>query len=181
LIAAKIIANIINPNITIEFAYIALIPTIPILLFYPSKITVLKNIDWRTILFFIGMFILIAAVWNTGLIQKILAGHSEWFGSIIAIIIISILLSQVVSNAPMVILILPFITGTADNQPALLSLAVGSTLAGNLTMLGAASNIIVFQHAYRKGIDCFSFKTFSLIGLAITIPCIIIYIAFLSL
>ncbi|MDC0535203.1 SLC13 family permease, partial [Francisellaceae bacterium] len=180
LVVMKILLSSLDNSVHISFAIIALVPAIFILLLYPSRTLVMKNIDWRTIVFFIGMFVLIHAVWLTGILQYSFNGHHNWFNHVLPVLIISIILSQIVSNAPMVILVLPLIASSGGGQTELLALAAGSTIAGNFTILGAASNVIIFQYAIRKGIDCFSFGSFIVIGSLITLPCILIYYLFLT-
>jgi Na+/H+ antiporter NhaD/arsenite permease-like protein len=61
-----------------------------------------------------------------------------------------------------------------------MALAAGSTIAGNLTILGAASNVIVIQHAEREG-ETISFITFLKIGLPLTIINSLVYAGYLML
>jgi Na+/H+ antiporter NhaD/arsenite permease-like protein len=59
-------------------------------------------------------------------------------------------LSNVVSNVPAVMIFRPFLAHVANPHRAWLALAMSSTLAGNLTILGSIANLIVVQHARRK-------------------------------
>jgi Na+/H+ antiporter NhaD/arsenite permease-like protein len=63
---------------------------------------------------------------------------------------VSALLSNLVSNVPAVMLLKPVITAMPDPEAAWLLLAMGSTLAGNLTILGSIANIIVVEGARPK-------------------------------
>jgi Na+/H+ antiporter NhaD/arsenite permease-like protein len=76
------------------------------------------------------------------------------------------LLSQVLSNVPFVVLYLKAL-GVAVNVKTLMLLAAGSTLAGCITIFGAASNIIILQSAEKRG-ETLSIKEFSLIGVLTT-------------
>ncbi|WP_162902249.1 SLC13 family permease [Facilibium subflavum] len=180
LILLKIIINAWSKDVVIPFACVSLLPALVILWLTPNKKKVLKSIDWRILVFFVSMFILIAAVWKTGVFQMLLDGKQSWFSQPVFIIIMALALSQVVSNAPMVVLLLPFIGQVDTVHQGLLSLAVGSTFAGNLTLFGAASNIIVFQAAMKRGIDCFSARSFFIIGVMISIPSLLVYYLFLT-
>ena len=60
-------------------------------------------------------------------------------------------------------------------------LAAGSTIAGNLTLFAAASNIIIIETAESKGLKAFSFVEFLKIGVIVTIVNIIIYFLFIGL
>ena len=66
------------------------------------------------------------------------------------ILTLSIGLSQLISNVPFVALYLPAM-GIAVSQRQLMALAAGSTIAGNLLILGAASNVIIIQNAEKEG------------------------------
>jgi hypothetical protein len=63
------------------------------------------------------------------------------------LLLVSVLLSQFISNVPLVALYLPLLAGADVN--ALMALVVGSTLAGNVFIMGAASNIIIAQNAEK--------------------------------
>ncbi|MDO5760117.1 MAG: anion transporter, partial [Bacteroidota bacterium] len=72
--------------------------------------------------------------------------------SILIIFVISILLSQVLSNVPYTILILPLFI-QANSQILWLSLATSSTLAGNITIFGAMANLIVIEQANKNNVS----------------------------
>jgi len=93
------------------------------------------------------------------------------------ILALSIGLSQLISNVPFVALYLPAM-GSTVSQGQLMALAAGSTIAGNLLILGAASNVIIIQNAEKEG-KTISFVEFSRIGILITILDAIIYFIFL--
>jgi Na+/H+ antiporter NhaD/arsenite permease-like protein len=61
-------------------------------------------------------------------------------------------LSNVVSNVPAVLVLRPFVAGLGDSQHAWLVVAMASTLAGNLTLVGSVANLIVAQRARRYGV-----------------------------
>ena len=62
---------------------------------------------------------------------------------------VSAILSNIVSNVPAVLIFRPFLAHVANPERAWLTLAMSSTLAGNLTVLGSVANLIVVQHARR--------------------------------
>jgi len=62
-----------------------------------------------------------------------------------------------------------------------MALAAGSTIAGNLTILGAASNIIVLEAAESRGLKAFSFAEFLKIGVVVTLVNAVVYGVFLCL
>jgi Na+/H+ antiporter NhaD/arsenite permease-like protein len=109
----------------------------------------LVRVDWQTLLLFTGMFVLTESVWLSGFFQQFLP-HSSSLSDPGVIVLSSLFLSQVLSNVPFVIFYLKALGETAT-APALLLLAAGSTLAGCLTLIGAASNLIILQSAEKRG------------------------------
>jgi Na+/H+ antiporter NhaD/arsenite permease-like protein len=96
-----------------------------------------------------------------------------------AVLGISTVLSQLISNVPLVALYLPLLKHVAISTKELMALAAGSTIAGNLTILGAASNVIIIQNAEKRGATI-TFVDFVRIGVPLTIVNLLIYWLFLS-
>jgi Na+/H+ antiporter NhaD/arsenite permease-like protein len=134
-------------------------------------------VDWETLAFFAGMFVLMDAVWLSGFFQPFLPVSSELSNPAI-ILSSSVLLSQVVSNVPFVVLYLKAL-GSAS-EATLVLLAAGSTLAGCLTIFGAASNIIVLQTAEKKG-ETLPMREFAYAGIASLATSIFFIMAWVSL
>lgn len=163
----------------VSFSLIALLPAMVVLFFNHDKIKLLKTIDWGTILFFISMFILMQSVWDSQYFQTHLQTWQLDVTHINVIFLVSIVLSQLISNVPLVALYLPLLpTGTPD-VAGLMALAAGSTIAGNLTLLGAASNIIILHNAEKRGDKGFGFFTFMAVGLPLTMLNVLVYKLFL--
>jgi len=80
-------------------------------------------------------------------------------------------LSNIVSNVPAVLVFRPFIPHLADPQRAWLTLAMSSTLAGNLTVLGSVANLIVIQRARHKA--AITFWEYARVGVPLTILTIV--------
>ncbi|MFH0817003.1 MAG: SLC13 family permease [Candidatus Micrarchaeota archaeon] len=118
--------------------------------------------DWETMLFFAGMFILMGAVWDSGFFQQFMPEQAKLSDPSV-IMIASIFFSQVFSNVPFVVLYLKAL-GPATAK-SLVLLAAGSTLAGGITIFGAASNIIILQSAEKRG-ETLPVKEFMLVGAA---------------
>ena len=76
-------------------------------------------------------------------------------------------------------LVLPLVFESSGSLPALLALAVGSTIAGNLMVLAAASNVIIIQRAEQEG-HTLSFRTFAWIGGPLTILQAVVYAVYLE-
>lgn len=176
LIACKIFLVEFLPAWDFSLSWIALVSAVPVLL-SRKRVEILKNIDWSTLVFFVSMFVLMQSVWISGTCQELLARLSPQLGSVSMILALSIGLSQLISNVPFVALYLPAM-GSTVSQGQLMALAAGSTIAGNLLILGAASNVIIIQNAEKEG-KTLSFAEFSKIGILITILDAIIYFIFL--
>jgi Na+/H+ antiporter NhaD/arsenite permease-like protein len=176
LIVCKIFLVEFLPSWNFSLSLIALLSAFPVIL-SRKRIEILKNIDWATLIFFISMFVLMESVWISGTCQGLLEKMSPQLSSVPMILVLSIGLSQLISNVPFVALYLPAM-GSTVSQEQLMALAAGSTIAGNLMVLGAASNVIIIQNAEKKG-EILSFAEFSRIGVLITILDVIIYFIFI--
>lgn len=176
LIFVKVAFVFLKSPFDFRLIYIALIGALPIVLFSSKRIEVVKKIDWSTLVFFASMFVLMQSVWNSGFFQSLISGIN--ISSVFAILLISIILSQFISNVPLVALYLPLLLLVGAGTKQMAALAVGSTIAGNLFILGAASNIIIIQNAEKKG-ETITFLEFAKIGIPLTIINLLIYWLFL--
>ena len=176
LIVLKILAVLFGFGDQFRLTYIALLACLPILLFSPKRWQVLRHIDWRTLVFFPSLFILMQSVWNTGVFQ-VMVRHFD-VGAIPTILLLSAGTSQFISNVPFVSLYLPLLLHINAEAKAMTALAAGSTIAGNLMILGAASNIIILQNAEKKG-EIITFWDFSKIGIPLTATQLFVYWLFL--
>lgn len=179
LILLKISMMLIGKGPEIELTYISIISAMPIILLSKKRIGVLKGVDWHTLVFFASMFVLMQSVWDTGFFQTIIIDHGIDMGSVPSIFLISTSVSQFISNVPLVALYVPILTAIGASTKAFISLACGSTIAGNLLVLGAASNIIIIQNAEKRGAECFNFKEFAKIGIPMTMLNIAVYMLFI--
>ena len=117
---------------------------------------VYREIDWSLLVLFIGLFIVVAGVEKNSslpgdLFRAVQRFHLERVAVLSAF---AALLSNIVSNVPAVLVFKPFIAHMSDPARAWLTLAMSTTLAGNLTILGSVANLIVVQrsrHAVRIG------------------------------
>jgi len=169
---ANIAASLVTGAIVIPLPLIGLAAALPIIILSGERVTVLKAIDWCTLVFFAAMFVLMAAVWQTGFFQS-LAGVAG-VTSVPAILGTSVVISQFISNVPFVALFQPLIMQAGGTTAQLMALAAGSTIAGNLTILGAASNVIIIQQAEARG-ETLTFWEFAKIGVPLTVIQVGIY------
>jgi len=163
-----------------RLTYIALAACSPIVAFSRRRLEIVRGIDWQTLVFFTSMFVLMESVWMTGYIQTAINGAGRDITSIPAIFAVSLLLSQVISNVPLVALYLPLIVHEGAKESSLVALAAGSTIAGNLTILGAASNVIIIQNAEDNAGQTITFWEFARIGVPLTIANVLVFWLFLS-
>ena len=178
LVFVKIITEMMQTSLRINFSYIALIAALPIL-FSNKRWILIKQLDWGTLLFFASTFILMQSVWDSGFFQATINYFHLSITQVPLILIISIIFSQFISNVPLVALYLPLLINhhAADSQ--YLALAAGSTIAGNLSIIGAASNIIIVQNMEKRGMRGFGFFEYIKIGSPLTVMNILIYVYFL--
>lgn len=115
----------------------------------PEK--VYRRIDWGLLVMFAGLFVVIAGLEKSPLEQnlKSIAGGLHLDNTYV-LSGISAALSNVVSNVPAVLVFKPFMTHLLDPVRGWLVLAMSSTLAGNLTILGSVANLIVIEQARRE-------------------------------
>ena len=100
--------------------------------------------------------------------------------SIPGVLTVSTVVSQLISNVPLVALYLPTLKQFATGMDSYMALAAGSTIAGNFLIFGAASNLIIIQNAERRGEKGISFFEFAAYGIPLTIINLIVYYIFLA-
>ncbi len=137
-----------------------------------------KGLDWETIAFLIGIFIVVGAISETGLLDDFAA----WLGKItggnkllgfILILTFSVLISGFVDNVPYIIVMLPVAVTLATNMNIskelyMFALLIGSCLGGNLTPFGASANVVAMGILKKEG-HPISFGGFLKIGAPFTI------------
>jgi Na+/H+ antiporter NhaD/arsenite permease-like protein len=171
----KIVVTAIPGGYSIPITWIAAAAGIPVLLLSPKRSALIKTLDWSTLIFFAAMFVLMNSVWQTGYFQRYFTSSGMDLTRIPSVMTVSILLSQLISNVPLVALCLPTLTGAGASTKLLMALAAGSTIAGNLLIFGAASNVIIIQNAESRGEEGISFTDFARIGIPLTIVQALIY------
>lgn len=140
----------------------------------------MKGVDWVLLLFFASLFIVVGAVGHTGVLDFMFnLPLQDNLAGILSIHGISLVMSQILSNVPYTVLMLPLMH-TADSQTLWLALASASTLAGNATILGAMANIIVIESADKLGVKI-TFREFLKSGILVTLATYAISLLFLSL
>jgi len=114
---------------------------------------VYAEIDWSLLLMFAGLFIIVAGAERTLLTPARIAAIGRFHLDQVPVLsLVTAALSNIVSNVPAVLMMKPFVGQLRDPGTAWLVMAMASTLAGNLTVLGSIANLIVVQKAAVSGV-----------------------------
>jgi Na+/H+ antiporter NhaD/arsenite permease-like protein len=177
-----IIAFFLSSPLGLDVSLIALVTGAVVLLLSkvrPSE--VIRGVNWVLLLFFVGLFVVIGGAREAGVLDVVLDRitlTSDAQG-IVSLHLASALVSQLVSNVPLTMLIIPLIEGV-PGEVLWISLAAGATLAGNATLIGSVANLIVAEGAAREGVTV-SFGEFLKAGLLVTAVTLALSIGILSL
>ena len=156
--------------------------------------SVLEKIEWGTIFFFIGLFIAVGALIETGIIKQIALycfeiTKGEVLETSLLVLWLSAIISAFLDNIPFVATMIPLIfdmgnMGIVNLEPIWWSLALGACLGGNGTIIGASANLIVAAMAAEKGHNISFVKylkvVFPVMLLTILISTIYVYLRFLN-
>ncbi len=145
---------------------------------------ILEGVDWTLLLFFSGLFVVMHGVEASGLATSLIGKMGDLtsyssVGKIAGLSVVSVILSNLVSNVPAVMLLKPLTQSLGNGHFLWLALAMSSTLAGNLTLIGSVANLIVAQQARRK-VEI-GFMEYFRVGALITAITIAIGIAVLAI
>ncbi|PLR87939.1 MULTISPECIES: ArsB/NhaD family transporter [Bacillus] len=195
IIAVTIGGFFLHQFIEIQTATIALAGAFLLLLITGDKYLdrALEKVEWTTIFFFIGLFVIVGGLVETGLISALarkalfLTG-GELKTTTLLILWMSALLSAFVDNIPFVATMIPMIKemgemGINDLEPLWWSLALGACLGGNGTLIGSSANLVVAGLAAKEG-HPIAFGKYLIVGfpfmiLSILISTIYIYFRYL--
>ena len=150
---------------------------------------VLREVEWPTLFFFIGLFMLIAGVIEIGMIEAIATALTDLTGGALAggaivILWLSAVLSGVVYNIPYTATMLPVVEQMSEphggSQALWWALAAGADMGGNLTIIGASANVILASMSEREG-HPIGFWTFMKYAAPVTLGSILISTAYIWL
>ena len=142
----------------------------------------LRDIEWNTLFFFVGLFMLIEAVVHVGIVGGITDALAQAAGgrldlAAMGILWFSALASAIVDNIPYTATAIPIVQGLVDSglsaDALWWSLALGACLGGNLTIVGASANIVVANLAARDG-HPITFGQFFRYGLGVVLASLVI-------
>jgi len=132
----------------------------------PEKIY--SQIDWSLLVMFSGLFVVLEGVEKTSLDEHFLQlANTLRLHDIGMLSLLSAALSNLISNVPAVMVLKPVVERLPDARTGWLALAMSSTLAGNLTLLGSVANLIVVEQARKK--VTISFWEYTRVGLPLTV------------
>jgi Na+/H+ antiporter NhaD/arsenite permease-like protein len=142
---------------------------------------VYEQIDWSLLVMFAGIFVVVhsfgqhvVARWDLTSWQPLARAP------LVVLTLLATGLSNLVSNVPAVLLFRPLVPLLAKPDTAWLVLAMSSTFAGNLTLLGSVANLIVAEGARREGVEL-SFTEYCRVGIPVTVLTLVLGTGWLSL
>ncbi|MDD3070441.1 ArsB/NhaD family transporter [Methanoculleus horonobensis] len=166
--------SFVDPAMGLEPAEVALIGA-AILLFWSrqSPEEIFEKIEWPALFFFGGLFVIVGALVETGIISSIAAVMVENVGStgeaMFIVAWFAAIASAIVDNIPLTAAMIPLIHdmgATMDVYPLWWALALGACLGGNGTAIGASANVVVIGIAEREGIGI-TFIDFLKVGMLV--------------
>ncbi len=174
--AGVVVGFLMHGTLHLEPATIALAGATILLLWGRSDPHhVLREVEWTTLIFFIGLFIIVEAVVQVGIIEAVaeallrLTGGNLQVTSML-LLWFSAIASGIVDNIPYTATMIPIVETLGQSMPVMplwWSLALGACLGGNATLVGAAANVVVANLAEKSG-HPISFKRFLGYGVATT-------------
>ena len=190
-LGAVILAFFLHGALHLEAATIALFGAAALMLYARSDVEeVLREVEWSTLLFFVGLFVIVGGLEATGFVDRIaelLTGVAGGTSATTAVILIwgSGIASGIIDNIPFTATMIPVIQGLAEaeglseaqTRPLWWSLALGADFGGNLTLIGASANVVVAGMSERAG-EKISFLRFMAYGIPVTLITLVIATAY---
>jgi Na+/H+ antiporter NhaD/arsenite permease-like protein len=174
-------AFVLHPVLHIEPSIVALVGAgILILISRLDRSDYLGSVEWETLLFFAGLFIMVGALVKTGVIDQLAQTAIEATGgdallTVMLILGVSAPVSGIIDNIPYVATMTPIVSELAASitdgtNPHVLwwALALGADFGGNLTAVGASANVVMLGIA-RRADNPISFWEFTRKGLVVTV------------
>jgi len=175
--------------VTIHISIIAMAGAAVLYAISGQRREIMKNVNYPVLVFFAAMFVVTSALWSSGAISLFMKHFptpdpNNIFQSSAVISAYSITFGQILSNVPFVALYNYIMIDngfTATHVAQWMMLAAASTISGNLTILGAASSIIIIQDTESRGVKAFTFLEFLKIGSVVTVANLAVYYLFVVL
>lgn len=183
-----IVGFLVSSLVGIQAATVALLgATVLLVLGRLEPGPVLREIEWPTLFFFIGLFMLVSGVVGVGIIDSLADGLLEATGgdptvTTIGLLWMSGFVSAIIDNIPYTATMIPLVDGLAaagvPAEPLWWALALGADLGGNATIVGASANVVVANLAARAG-HPIGFGQFLRYGLSVTIASLLLSTVYL--
>jgi Na+/H+ antiporter NhaD/arsenite permease-like protein len=158
--ATTILAFLYSRTLGLEAATIAMAGAVVLMIVTRTDVhEILNTVEWPTLFFFIGLFILVGAVVKAGIISDLATAVLAWTGgrtdlAALAVLWMSGVISAIVDNIPYTVTTVPLIQElgkTVDPEPLIWALALGANLGGNATIVGASANVVVASMSEARG------------------------------
>ncbi|MDI3314465.1 MAG: ArsB/NhaD family transporter [Mycobacterium sp.] len=192
-LATMLTGFVVSPAIHLQPSLVALLGAGALILVSRlDRSDYLHSVEWDTLLFLVGLFIMVGALLKTGIITKLaqLAAHATGGNALLTTMLVlgvSTLVSGFIDNVPYVATMTPIVGHLAETMPShphqnvlWWSLALGGDLGGNLTAVGATANIVMLGIATRAG-NPISFWEFTRKGVVVTAISVALCAAYLWL
>jgi Na+/H+ antiporter NhaD/arsenite permease-like protein len=188
ILVATILLFFAHQALHLEPATVALTGAAVMLLVTSQKIEdVLGGLEWPTLFFFLGLFVMVGALEETGAIDEVAQGIADVTAGnrtaeLLGIAWVSAIGSGIVDNIPFTAAMIPVVEqlGGADNDSYWWALALGACFGGNATLVAAAANVAAAGMAARAGRPS-GFVEFLRIGLPVTLVSMLIATAYIAL
>jgi Na+/H+ antiporter NhaD/arsenite permease-like protein len=186
-----LVAFVLHTTLHLEPSMVALLGGL--LLLVLSRLDagpIVKDVEWPTLVFFAGLFVMVGGLVATGVIEQIATAAADavegrLFLTSMVLLWASAILSAIVDNIPYVATMSPIVAelaaGAGDKGDVLWwSLALGADLGGNATAIGASANVVALGIAEKNG-KKISFWEFTRYGLVVTVITIAMAVPYLWL
>ena len=188
MIVLVILAFIFHDKLGLESSVIALTAAaIMILIGRQDVEETVRGVEWSTILFFIGLFIVVGGLQETGLIDSLahlLIGFAGGHMTLIILLLlwVSAIISSFLDNIPFVATLIPLVQalgqGGMDIEPLWWAISLGACLGGNGTLIGASANVVLSGISNRHG-HPITFASYLKVGFPLMFVSVVISMLFL--
>jgi Na+/H+ antiporter NhaD/arsenite permease-like protein len=189
-IGATLIGFLVHGQLGYEPATVALIgATVLMLVARMEPESVLREVEWPTLFFFVGLFMLVEGVVHVGIIDAMATGLFDLTAgdptvTTLGLLWLSGIASAIIDNIPYTATMIPVVQGLGSAglpiEPLWWSLALGACLGGNATIIGASANVVVANLSGRSG-HPITFRGFLPYGVVVVIESLVIATVYLWL
>jgi Na+/H+ antiporter NhaD/arsenite permease-like protein len=158
--ALTIVGFLLSRPLGLEGATIAMTGAVVLMIVAREDVhEIFNTVEWPTLFFFIGLFILVGAVVKAGIISDLATGVLSLTGgrtdlAALMVLWMSGFISAIVDNIPYTVTMVPLIQAlgqNVDREPLIWALALGANLGGNATIVGASANVVVASMSEARG------------------------------